>query len=178
MFCTFGPFVSNMLLLWTFVDKFVVKAFGNGIPFSNAFLWWFGPLCSTCFGHFGWRTGGFIVPVCGQVSAGTFVLRMWCTSGLVIEAMFCFCFPFCTFCVVCDWRHVFGNLSNDLPIHFWAWSCNCCNALLLWFGPLCSTYFVHFGWRTGGLYQTSVKHVFSKNVLFDIARLRVLKQIY
>ena len=35
----FGPFVSNMLLLWTFVGKFIVEAFGNGIPFSNAHLW-------------------------------------------------------------------------------------------------------------------------------------------
>jgi hypothetical protein len=28
------PFVSNMLLLWTFVGKFVVKAFGNGFRFQ------------------------------------------------------------------------------------------------------------------------------------------------
>jgi hypothetical protein len=38
--------LSNLLLFWTFVGNFVVQAFGNGIPFSNAHLWLFGPFVS------------------------------------------------------------------------------------------------------------------------------------
>ena len=52
------PFAVQHVLLWTFVGKFVVEAFGNGIPFSNALLLWFvevSPLQKLIWGGSGWE---------------------------------------------------------------------------------------------------------------------------